>query len=137
MVFWLNHALATGLFTIELAKINCDSIHDSKCFCYFRCAIPMRERKRASAGSDGVCWSCPQCKTTKSIRKGSFSKSRKCGYTLGLLECGGGLENTLSGLWLKKQGLEKTVHATCINGCGKCAPRAFYRHQSHLEDQGS
>ena len=37
----------------------------------------MIERKRAQAGSDGVCWSCPRCKTTKSIRHGSFfSKSK-------------------------------------------------------------
>ena len=37
----------------------------------------MVERKRAQAGSDGVCWSCPMCKTTKSIRHGRFfSKSK-------------------------------------------------------------
>lgn len=42
-----------------------------------RCAIPMIERRRSSSGSDGVCWSCPQCKTTRSIRHLSFfSKSR-------------------------------------------------------------
>ena len=36
----------------------------------------MRERKRGGV-SDGVCWYCPTCKTTKSIREGSFfSKSR-------------------------------------------------------------
>ncbi len=56
-------------------------------FCYFRCAIPMRERKRASAGSDGVCWSCTQCKTNKSIRKGSFfekSKMRLFSWLIGM-----------------------------------------------------
>ena len=37
----------------------------------------MRERSRAQAGSDGVSWWCPTCKTTKSIRDGSFfSKSK-------------------------------------------------------------
>ena len=37
----------------------------------------MVERKRAQAGSGGVCWSCPMCKTTKLIRHGSFfSKSK-------------------------------------------------------------
>ena len=36
----------------------------------------MRERKRGDV-SDGICWYCPDCKTTKSIREGSFfSKSR-------------------------------------------------------------
>ena len=33
----------------------------------------MIEHKRAQAGSDGVCWSCPRCKTTKSIRHVSVS----------------------------------------------------------------
>ena len=37
----------------------------------------MNERKRAQAGSDGVFWYCPSCKTTKSIRTASFfSKSK-------------------------------------------------------------
>ena len=37
----------------------------------------MSQRARAQAGSDGVCWCCPSCKTTKSIRDGSFfSKSK-------------------------------------------------------------
>ena len=37
----------------------------------------MNERKRAQAGSDGICWYCPSCKTTKSIRTASFfSKSK-------------------------------------------------------------
>ena len=37
----------------------------------------MRERQRAQAGSDEVCWYCSTCKTTKSIRTGSFfSKSK-------------------------------------------------------------
>ena len=37
----------------------------------------MIERRRAQAGSDGVCWSCRVCHTTKSIRQGSFfSKSK-------------------------------------------------------------
>ena len=37
----------------------------------------MTERRRSSAGSDGVCWNCPQCKTTRSIRYDSFfSKSK-------------------------------------------------------------
>ena len=41
-----------------------------------RCSVAMTER-RTQAGSDGVCWSCPTCKTTKSIRDGSFfSKSK-------------------------------------------------------------
>ena len=36
----------------------------------------MRERKRRDI-SDGICWFCPTCKTTKSIRESSFfSKSR-------------------------------------------------------------
>ena len=34
----------------------------------------MNERKRDQAGSDGVCWYCTACKTTKSIR--CFSKSK-------------------------------------------------------------
>jgi hypothetical protein len=43
----------------------------------YRCAVAMNERPRAAAGTDGVCWYCPQCKTTKSIRAGSFfSKSK-------------------------------------------------------------
>ena len=37
----------------------------------------MNQRARAQAGSDGVCWYCPSCETTKSIRDGSFfSKSK-------------------------------------------------------------
>ena len=37
----------------------------------------MIERHRVSAGSDGVCWGCPTCKTTMSIGQGSFfSKSK-------------------------------------------------------------
>ena len=37
----------------------------------------MVERKRIQAESDGVCWSFPRCKTTKSIQHGSFlSKSK-------------------------------------------------------------
>ena len=36
----------------------------------------MRERKRADI-SDGICWYCSRCKTTKSIREASFfAKSR-------------------------------------------------------------
>ena len=43
----------------------------------FRCRGNMNQRARAQAGSDGVCWYCPSCKTTKSIRDGSFfSKSK-------------------------------------------------------------
>ena len=41
-----------------------------------RCNIAMREASRRDV-SDGICWWCPQCKTRKSIREGSFfSKSR-------------------------------------------------------------
>ena len=37
----------------------------------------MNERRRAQAGSDDVSWYCTSCKTTKSIRHGSFfSKSK-------------------------------------------------------------
>ena len=37
----------------------------------------MRERPRAQAGTDGISWWCPTCKTTKSIRAGNFfSKSK-------------------------------------------------------------
>ena len=37
----------------------------------------MLERQRAQAGSDGISWYCRICKTTKSIRNGSFfSKSK-------------------------------------------------------------
>ena len=37
----------------------------------------MAERVRPQAGSDGISWWCRTCKTTKSIRKGSFfSKSK-------------------------------------------------------------
>ena len=37
----------------------------------------MNERRRAQASSDGVSWYCTSCKTTKSIRHGSFfSKSK-------------------------------------------------------------
>ena len=37
----------------------------------------MNQKARTQAGSDGVCWYCPSCKTTKSIRDGSFfSKSK-------------------------------------------------------------
>ena len=32
----------------------------------------MAERTREQAGSDGVCWYCRDCKTTKSIRVNSF-----------------------------------------------------------------
>ena len=42
-----------------------------------RCGIPMNERRRAQAGSDGVCWSCHICKTTRSIRHGSFFSKPK------------------------------------------------------------
>lgn len=47
----------------------------------------MVERRKASAGSDGVCWSCPVCKTTRSIRKGSFfdkSKIRLYSWLIGM-----------------------------------------------------
>ena len=45
--------------------------------CYFRCGTDINERERAQAGSDGVCWYCPSCKTIKSIRTASFfSKSK-------------------------------------------------------------
>ncbi|XP_019863338.1 PREDICTED: uncharacterized protein LOC100639804 [Amphimedon queenslandica] len=37
----------------------------------------MRERPRAQAGSDGKCWYCPTCKTTRSIRHGSFFSQSK------------------------------------------------------------
>ena len=37
----------------------------------------MRERNRSPAGTDGVCWYCTTCKTTRSIRTSSFfSKSK-------------------------------------------------------------
>ena len=37
----------------------------------------MRERPRRQAGSEGKCWYCPDCKTTKSIRHGSFFSRSK------------------------------------------------------------
>ena len=40
----------------------------------------MNQKARTQAGSDGVCWYCPSCKTTKSIRDGSFFSKSK--YTL-------------------------------------------------------
>ena len=41
-----------------------------------RCGVNMRERPRDDV-SDKFCWWCPQCKTRKSIRDGSFfAKSR-------------------------------------------------------------
>ena len=48
------------------------------CICLvYRCGIAMVETVKASAGSDGVCWSCPICKTTRSIRRDRFfSKSK-------------------------------------------------------------
>ena len=40
------------------------------------CNVPMRQGTRNDV-TDGLVWRCPQCKTTKSIRQGSFfSKSR-------------------------------------------------------------
>ena len=49
---------------------NCVSIK------YISCGIAMRERNRRDI-TDGICWYCPGCKTTKSIRDGSFfAKSR-------------------------------------------------------------
>ena len=40
------------------------------------CNVPMRQGTRKDV-TDGLVWRCPQCKTTKSIRAGSFfSKSR-------------------------------------------------------------
>ena len=44
---------------------------------YNRCGSQMVERKRQQAGSDGVCWSCSLCKTTKSIRVNSFFAKSK------------------------------------------------------------
>ena len=42
-----------------------------------RCGTQMAERTRDQAGSDGVCWYCRSCKTTKSTRLNSFfAKSR-------------------------------------------------------------
>ena len=42
----------------------------------YRCAVTMTERKRCDI-SDGICWYCSTCKTTKSIRESSFfEKSR-------------------------------------------------------------
>ena len=37
----------------------------------------MHERQRNQAGSDGVCWWCTTCKTTKSIRANSFFTKSK------------------------------------------------------------
>ena len=37
----------------------------------------MRERERAQAGSDGICWWCTSCKTTRSIRTNSFFAKSK------------------------------------------------------------
>ncbi len=48
---------------------------DNQFWC--RCNVPIVERKKSSAGSDGVCWSCSVCKTTKSIRYGSFFTKSK------------------------------------------------------------
>ena len=40
------------------------------------CNVPMRQGTRKDV-TDGLVWRCPQCKTTKSVREGSFfSKSR-------------------------------------------------------------
>ena len=40
------------------------------------CNVPMRQGTRKDV-TDGLVWRCPQCKTTKSIREGSFfTKSR-------------------------------------------------------------
>ena len=40
------------------------------------CNVPMRQGMRKDV-TDGLVWRCPQCKTTKSIREGSFfTKSR-------------------------------------------------------------
>ena len=40
------------------------------------CNVPMRQGTRKDV-TDGLVWRCPQCKTTKSVREGSFfTKSR-------------------------------------------------------------
>ena len=36
-------------------------------FIYYRCAVPMMERRRSDV-TDGVSWWCPHCKSRKSIR---------------------------------------------------------------------
>ena len=42
-----------------------------------RCNNQMHERERQQAGSDGVCWWCTSCKTTRSIRTNSFFAKSK------------------------------------------------------------
>ena len=42
-----------------------------------RCGNLMDERTRGQAGTDGVCWWCRTCKTTKSIRCNSFFAKSK------------------------------------------------------------
>ena len=39
-----------------------------------RCGQQMAERTRDQAGSDGICWYCRGCKTTKSIRYNTKSR---------------------------------------------------------------
>ena len=63
--------VCTCLFcNLSIQTFNCVSLK------YTSCGIAMRERNRRDI-TDGICWYCPSCKTTKSIRDGSFfAKSR-------------------------------------------------------------
>ena len=72
-----NHLLvATKTCTRQVHTENNDACALKYSTVIFSCNTAMRERKRRDV-SDGICWFCPTCKTTKGIRDSSFfSKSR-------------------------------------------------------------
>ena len=55
-----------GVKPVSINNAVCKVTYNKKC-----------ERERAQAGSDGICWWCTSCKTTRSIHINSFfSKSK-------------------------------------------------------------
>ena len=74
----------------------------------------MRERPRRQAGSDGKCWYCPVCKTTKSIRHGSFFSRSKLSLQKWMVS---GI-TSYRGI---QRVLKKTQHVMYTNGLEKSA----------------
>ena len=57
-----------------IAWLRSKGLLASSCTCL--CGNAMRERSKRQI-TDGICWYCPSCKKTKSIRKGSFFEKSK------------------------------------------------------------
>ena len=91
------------------------------------CNVPMRQRTRNDV-TDGLVWRYPQCKTTKSIRQGSFfSKSTEMANFDPL-----GSENTLKKMHQTSR-LARIQPVMSIGGWGMCARQSCWLHQSFWE----